>query len=310
MLQGPGEMRICSPPEKRIHNPVNGGTDPPAALASPCWHDTRGANLNAGMSAPIDAQPGRQVRVDAPMDAQPGRQVRVEPLTEPQFGGAVAVQNSFLGARKRACCICPYSCCPASEAEFAAPYRAHPDQLATTGVAIRETDGAVVGFVQMSAPGHTRDCISRALHTLGPTEVYIEMLAVSPEARGQGVGTKMLQWAEATAVARGASSLGLGVVNGNPARRLYNRFGFVPVRQKGACSRASSAAVLFCLLVSRTAAAAEQKWKRSLQPVVRENKGACRPWAAFDTTAGSELSFAAAAANIKCPVHCQHLISI
>ena len=63
-------------------------------------------------------------------------------------------------------------------------------------------------------------------------------------ARGKGVGTKLLAWVESTARARGAKTLSLAVVRGNPAKRLYERVGYV-VRPVGACEEALS-----CLVVT------------------------------------------------------------
>ena len=57
-----------------------------------------------------------------------------------------------------------------------------------------------------------------------PGELYVEELAVSADARGKGVGTKLLQWAEAQAVARGDTVMSLAVLRGNRAQGLYQRF--------------------------------------------------------------------------------------
>lgn len=172
--------------------------------------------------------------------------IRVEPLTEARFGGALAIHNDFLGSRKRACCLCSYAWCPTDAGTFAAPFRRSPERLATCAVAVRG-DEEVVGFVQMTAHGMPQDFVSRMLHAPGPGECHIEMLAVSAEARGQGVGTKLLEWCEAVARERGARVLSLGVVAGNPARRLYERFGFVE-QDQGTCERICASSMLCCLL--------------------------------------------------------------
>lgn len=172
-------------------------------------------------------------------------EIRVEPLTEARFAGALAIQNDFVGARKRACCLCSYACCPAGPAEFAAPFRRSPERMATCAVAVRG-EHEVVGFVQMTAHGMPRDLVSRMLHTSRAGECYIEMMAVSAETRGQGVGTRLLEWCEAVARARGARTLSLGVVAGNPARRLYERFGFV-AREQGTCECICTSSLLCCL---------------------------------------------------------------
>lgn len=60
-----------------------------------------------------------------------------------------------------------------------------------------------------------------------PSEVYISSLAVAPEARGLGVGTRLLDSIEDFATQTGRSKLRLHVIDENiDARRLYERCGF------------------------------------------------------------------------------------
>ena len=55
---------------------------------------------------------------------------------------------------------------------------------------------------------------------------YVTNVAVAADFRSRGIGWKLLESAEAWAQARGKSSLSLHVAASNPARRLYERFGF------------------------------------------------------------------------------------
>lgn len=58
--------------------------------------------------------------------------------------------------------------------------------------------------------------------------LLMDGIAVSTEARGQGIGTRLLQAIEDHAVSLGRTSIRLDVIDTNPgARRLYERFGFV-----------------------------------------------------------------------------------
>ncbi|EYB66598.1 hypothetical protein DEIPH_ctg084orf0011 [Deinococcus phoenicis] len=76
------------------------------------------------------------------------------------------------------------------------------------------------------------------LHTLGlpdridpeamPGELYLDTLAVAPQARGRGLGSVLLDGCAERAAALGLP-LGLLVEEGNPAARLYARHGFLPV---------------------------------------------------------------------------------
>ena len=65
-----------------------------------------------------------------------------------------------------------------------------------------------------------------------PAEIRIVDIALAPEFRGRGVGSVLLRGLieEARASDR---SLTIHVEHGNPARRLYERLGFVPVAERG-----------------------------------------------------------------------------
>ncbi len=63
------------------------------------------------------------------------------------------------------------------------------------------------------------------------TDMYIDILAVSPAMRGKGVGTRLLEAVFQIAGEKGFKSVSLEVVDTNPgARRLYERMGFVARR--------------------------------------------------------------------------------
>lgn len=56
---------------------------------------------------------------------------------------------------------------------------------------------------------------------------YLEDFYLAPEARGKGIGTKLLDYALQRANAQGCDSIQLDVRTANtPARRLYERFAF------------------------------------------------------------------------------------
>lgn len=62
-----------------------------------------------------------------------------------------------------------------------------------------------------------------------PQELVMDGIAVHPAARGQGVGTQLLEVLYQFAQQHGYRSIRLDVINTNPgARRLYERVGFVP----------------------------------------------------------------------------------
>jgi ribosomal protein S18 acetylase RimI-like enzyme len=76
---------------------------------------------------------------------------------------------------------------------------------------VAEVDGAAAGYCLWYADGES--AVLAALHT-------------EPHARRQGVGHALLHRFETHAVSQGFSVLSLGVLPGNPARRLYERAGY------------------------------------------------------------------------------------
>lgn len=126
-------------------------------------------------------------------------------------------------------------------------------------------DGAAVGYAQMQTRQDTKEdkakllrqvrkvarvarrhlgpfrmwpCVGRLLYMASwpvhDGELWIQMLGIDASYRGQGIGTRLLEFAEEQALARGIPRLSLGVVADNAgAKRLYERFGFVagPLRR-------------------------------------------------------------------------------
>jgi ribosomal protein S18 acetylase RimI-like enzyme len=124
-------------------------------------------------------------------------------------------------------------------------YANYPADKLNVGAVVVDSAGNALGYLQMAL--HGMPVYPEGLHTTKPGEAYIETIGVGPNARGKGVGTTLLVWAEATAKERGCTVLGLGVVNGNPASRLYDRFGFV-AEEVDCCDSLCGAGIVFCLL--------------------------------------------------------------
>ena len=61
-------------------------------------------------------------------------------------------------------------------------------------------------------------------------EIRLMDVALVPETRGRGIGTRLVEWLLASAVERNAA-ITLNVEPYNPARRLYERFGFRVVEE-------------------------------------------------------------------------------
>ncbi|MFA9200274.1 MAG: GNAT family N-acetyltransferase [Cypionkella sp.] len=77
--------------------------------------------------------------------------------------------------------------------------------------------GEAAGFTQVRA---------------APGEEELLLIAVVPAWRGRGLGTALLRHAAADARGRGAERLFLEMRANNPARRLYERFGFQPIGRR------------------------------------------------------------------------------
>ena len=65
------------------------------------------------------------------------------------------------------------------------------------------------------------------LENLAPGTWYVNVLAVRPQFRGLGLGTRLLEFADETGRAHGKRGMSVIVSDANPgARRLYERCGY------------------------------------------------------------------------------------
>lgn len=122
-------------------------------------------------------------------------------------------------------------CIPSIESETVVRRRYEqkmpPAKWKLGAVAVDTASKEILGFIQMTREG--LPMYPEGLHSCADDEMYIEQIAVSENARGKGIGTMLLQWSVQTATqhqSEGIQRLTLVVVNGNPAQRLYARFGF------------------------------------------------------------------------------------
>ena len=94
--------------------------------------------------------------------------------------------QEFLGS-KHCCCLVPMNCCCESEADAARTFSKWPkDKRALGAVALDTSTDRVIGIIQGAGFGHPCE-----LHKPKKGEVYVDHLAVTSEARGKGVGTKL-----------------------------------------------------------------------------------------------------------------------
>ena len=214
-------------------------------IASAVYRLTKLATIKKN-SAPNSAPGHRQMKIHPTPMPLTSSGIRVEALTEPYFRGALDVYNKFVGAgRKRLCCLVPLTLFPTSMLAFQFSF-ATENACSASAVAVRESDDKVVGFVHMTDKSMDREFSSILMHSLKDGECYIESMCVLSEVRGQGIGTRLLEFCEARARERSAQCITLGVVANNPAKRLYERFGFVD-RKRDVLSSCGSSMGLFCI---------------------------------------------------------------
>ena len=146
--------------------------------------------------------------------------VRIEPLHSRHFKEVVTITSEFLNSKH---CLC---CFPLGMDEDVGTYqkfeRRYPEKFAVAAVAVREDDNTVVGFAQMLFENQPSP-----FHKCKANEAYLEEICVSSDARGMGVGSKLLKWCDDLAIERNCDFIGLDVLYNNPAVGLYQRKGYV-----------------------------------------------------------------------------------
>lgn len=75
-------------------------------------------------------------------------------------------------------------------------------------------------------PAPEEDAAGFVLARQAADEVELLLIAVRPENRGSGIGRKLLETFLDASRTRGATKVFLEMRDGNPARALYERFGF------------------------------------------------------------------------------------
>ncbi len=145
-------------------------------------------------------------------------EIRIQPVEDEQIQDVDRIRRTFLNSKHFCCCI-PVGIGPFWD--IAKDYQKHPELKKVCGVAISPQMG-VVGICQLLFEG-----MPDSFHTCKPGEAHVLVLAVNEEARGMGVGSKLLAWAEKVARERQCTYMSLEVVNGNPATGLYERKGYV-----------------------------------------------------------------------------------
>eukprot|EP00232_Nephroselmis_pyriformis_P010491 CAMPEP_0182885106 /NCGR_PEP_ID=MMETSP0034_2-20130328/19406_1 /TAXON_ID=156128 /ORGANISM="Nephroselmis pyriformis, Strain CCMP717" /LENGTH=189 /DNA_ID=CAMNT_0025018355 /DNA_START=139 /DNA_END=708 /DNA_ORIENTATION=+ len=149
---------------------------------------------------------------------------RVEPLCRQRVKDLLPIfQEGFANKWLLGCCPCPTTL-----EEMEGTFRQYPDEkVALTALAVDES-GDALGFITLAVSGLPSQLdfpMECCRHPVADGEVYIEQVAVSGVARGRGVGSALMGWAEDVARRRGARKMTLMVFKGNRAINLYEKFG-------------------------------------------------------------------------------------
>ena len=146
-------------------------------------------------------------------------------MTPERYGEDFKLLHEFLGTMRCCCCI-PNSCGESEAGWTKKREKWSADKLSLSAVAIDEATNKVVGFVHCSGYGHPCD-----MHKPKEGEIYVDEICVDKAFRRRGIGTQLMNWVEGVARERGATTLSLLVLRGNPSFGLYERLGFVAKKQ-------------------------------------------------------------------------------
>ena len=87
-----------------------------------------------------------------------------------------------------------------------------------------DADGSLAGFCKLKVPS------DYAEHSQAVRPIALQQLYTDPARTGQGVGTRLMDWALAEAGALGADAVQLSVWSENvAAQRFYARYGFAKI---------------------------------------------------------------------------------
>ena len=175
---------------------------------------------------PIKAARSLAARATMSTAPQPSpASVRIELLAPNHYSEEFPLIRDFLAYKK--CCFCIPASAGETEAGWAKKREKWPaDKLLLSAVAIDESTDQVVGFVHCSGHGHPCD-----MHKPKEGEIYVDEICVDKAFRRRGIGTQLMNWVEGVARERGATTLSLLVLRGNPSFGLYERLGFVAKKQ-------------------------------------------------------------------------------
>ncbi|CAK9097441.1 Aminoalkylphosphonate N-acetyltransferase (KAT) (Peptidyl-lysine N-acetyltransferase) [Durusdinium trenchii] len=114
--------------------------------------------------------------------------------------------------------------------------------------AVAVLDGDAVGFAQLGFHDTPGDIMMPYAFQTKPSAgtCHLERIVVSSKVRGKGLGTKLLAWVDSKARERECKTVKLEVVSNNPAKKLYERQGYVS--HTSTAAKVCMCPCVFCLL--------------------------------------------------------------
>lgn len=180
--------------------------------------------------APIESTQRQKVLVDS------WPEIRIESLgrEDPRLK-ELALLNAD-GFRDKRCCLCIGDSQAELECSLRSAAKWVPDaKLEGFGVAM--TGDQTVGFAQLGFHDTPGDVMLPVCfrNIPAPDTCHLERIVVSHTMRGKGLGTKLLNWVDEKARQRGCKHVMLEVVSNNPAKKLYEKHGYVS--RTGTCQK-------------------------------------------------------------------------
>ena len=149
------------------------------------------------------------------------------------------------GFRDKRCCLCIGDSQAELECSLRSAAKWVPDaKLEGFGVAM--TGDQSVGFAQLGFHDTPGDVMLPVCfrNIPAPDTCHLERIVVSHTMRGKGLGTKLLNWVDEKARQRGCKHVMLEVVSNNPAKKLYEKHGYVS--RTGTCQKVYMCPLFFC----------------------------------------------------------------
>jgi len=177
--------------------------------------------------------------------------VRIESLKRGEVNSELMREIGSLyhdGFGGKRCCLCCSDSESSLQADARAAYSKFPDSKLEACAVARDADGHALGLAQLGSHDTSGDWqLPACMHSkLQSDTSHLERIVVGANARGKGLGKKLLDWADIKSRERGCKQIKLEVVRGNPAKRLYEKHGYVTVT--GNCARCTMCPLIFCLV--------------------------------------------------------------